>query len=193
MIVKKVTLIVLIATTVAGVVKVTAGPSLQFANSTNTGLSSPGADTISFDANGEERINIDNTDVTVTATLVTLAPLCLTNLFCRQSVQTYIPASPYTVQVEPNKSVLFINSTAIGLTISITTPANPIDGQLLTIMTQNTNSVNLTYNTGPGGIFYDTSIDSLDVNASLTSYYGGASVTYIYTAARNDWMRFRRG
>jgi len=170
-----------------------AGPSLQFANGTNTGLSSPIADTMAFGANGDERMNIDSLEVTVTATLVAAAPLYLTNLFCNQAVQTYSPAAPYTVQVEPNKTVLFINSTASGLTIGITTPPNPIDGQLLTIMTQNINLVTLTYNTGAGGIFYDTSIDSLDANLTLGQYTGGASVTYIYTAARDDWMLFGRG
>jgi hypothetical protein len=194
MLIRKMSLLLFTAT-LSTVGRVTAVPPLQFANGTNTGFSSPSQNTLSLDAQGNECMNIDSTDVTVTATLVALAPCYLTNLFCRQSVQVYAPTvTPSDIQINQGISVLFIDTTG-AYTVNVYLPDNPIDGQLITIMTNSTNTITLTYLAGAGGagVYYTTSVDSIDANASLTSYYGGASVTYLYTSARNDWIRIYRG
>jgi len=164
-------------------------PSFKFENGTNTGLSSPVADSISFDVNGRERMNIDSTDVTVTATLVAAGPLILTDRFCNQAIQV---ETVTTSTARPNTSILFVNRTATGA-YSITFPSNPVNGQLFTILTQNTNTITVT-NYAPGAtIFAASRITSLDANLALGGLTGGASVTYIYIAATNTWYRIYRG
>lgn len=179
---------------------ITSGPSLQFANGSNTGLSSPQDDTLFFGVNGEERVNIDSTDMFVSATLAAAAPLYLTSFLCQQSVQTHVPAATTSsVTVNPGVTVLFINyTTSSNRTVNITLPPNPIDGQLLTILS-NINStnrfINLTYIAGEGGATVDAATDVTRLNSRVTptGTQNGASVTYIYLAATNTWYKFRRG
>jgi hypothetical protein len=165
-------------------------PSLKFTNGTNTGVSSPIANTMSFDVNGQERMNIDSLEVTVTATLVAAAPLRLTNVVCEQAIQVETGTS---ITTRRNTSIVFIDRSGSSSAVTIKFPDYPVDGQLLTILTQNTTSFTLTQNPGEGDTFGTGKMTTLDANATMGGTTGGASVTYIYIAAKKAWYRFFRG
>jgi hypothetical protein len=161
-------------------------PSFKFENGTNTGMSSPSANTLSFDVNGIERMNIDSTDVTVTATLVAAAPLLLTNVLCEQAILT----SAVTIPALATTSIIFLdksNTTAV----TITFPPNPMQGQLFTIMTRSTSTFTVTNSPGAGATAISTPITTL--NAALTPLATtlGAAATYIFIGT--VWYRLFRG
>jgi len=169
-----------------------ASPSLQFSGSTNTGLSAPTANRLSFDVSGSEKMTIDATTVIATTTLISAAACILAKEVCVSGVQIDTPAAgAQTVTVTAGKSVLLVipsggNVTSYGITL----PASPLDGQLLTIMVGNATQVNgITF---PGSTVFNT-IDQLRATANMDNNSNGQSITLMYSASQNTWYRFSRG
>ena len=185
-----------------------AQPSLQFANSTNTGISSPTPDRISFDVNGIERLSIDANGVHALTTAFVINNVM--SLISTQSLNiTDFGTYPITIN---NDTSLLIVTYVVGvpITVDITFPNNPYEGQLLTIKAiliptppVYSNNLNLTYNY----TFNPATEEVLLLNPTLalnTEFNvpnrgtGGAAVTYIYhTAAtgfpQDGWYRYGRG
>jgi hypothetical protein len=165
-----------------------ASPSLQFAGSTNTGISAATPNRLSFDINGVEKMSIDSTSVLLNSLLV------LTKPSYNQSIQVATVTGGETITTNPAISILLLKPTGT-VTITIVFPANPINGQLFTILSNNNDRINITNTAGAGGasISANTPIERLEADTTLSSNSGGASVTYIYVSADNAWYKFMRG
>lgn len=159
-----------------------ASPSLKFSGSTNTGLSAAVANTLSFDTQGTERMNI-------TTTVNTVSPFLLGNIHCDQAIQTASPATGATVTAASTTSILLLTP-AGNVTITVVFPSSPTNGQLFSIVSGTGSTINIT-SSAPGTTIVNA-ITSLNDNAwAATS--GGTMVTYLYLAATTSWYRFARG
>jgi hypothetical protein len=169
-----------------------AEPSLKFTNGTNTGFSSATANQLSFDINGVERMNIDSTDVTITATLVSAAPLIMRNVNANQAVQSLVDAVT-TVTINNATSVIIKNYSS-AQTLDVTFPVSPIDGQIVTIIAAATGNFNLTINTfNANFLTFRGTVTPLNPNNTFNSTANGTAVSYIYSAATNTWYKYWRG
>jgi cytoskeletal protein CcmA (bactofilin family) len=180
-----------IGDTMTGALQLPAGlasePSLKFTGGTNTGLSSSTANKLSFDANGVEKMTIDATTVTTTTTFISAAACILTKQVCFGGLQVDA-TNGTTVTVADSTSILL--KTVASASYAITMPANPINGQLLTIMLGTGNlNIPITY---PGATVY-YAVDRLRPESPIDANSNGQSVTYIYHAATATWYRYSRG
>ena len=178
--------------TMTGSLTVPAGtaatPSIQFTGSTNTGISVPTANTLSFDTNGVERMNISTAGITM------LSPFIMSNLTCIQglSVQSVNPASGSTVVVNNTTSILLLAITTSRTLVTITFPPSPVDGQLFTILLGGSGLSTITLINSAGLISIINGITSLSGTA-LAATTGGTAVTYYYSATNTNWYRLSRG
>jgi len=157
-----------------------AQPSLKFTNGTNTGFSSPTANKISFDTNGVERMSIMPTGTII-----------FNNLICNQAIQI-VPIGTHFLSVNNTTSVIVKKYT--GNTTFTIDPAQPTDGQLLTIIAAPTAAANLTIAiTGATFATVNGAISPLNPGSNPNATANGMSVTYIYSAADNIWYRYWRG
>lgn len=163
-----------------------AAPSIQFAGSTNSGISAAVANTLSFDANGVEQMNVSPTGVVLAARLV------LQNLLCNQAKQSVVPTEGGSITVNSSTSILILNPATLILNFTVTFPPNPTDGQFFTILLGTNNTINLTNAAGAGAASIVNNISQLSLTAPAASI-GGTSVTYMYIASANSWYRFNRG
>jgi hypothetical protein len=183
-------------------------PSLQFSNNDNTGVSSPTAGTLSFDVNGVERLSIDASGVSSPTTAFIFNNV--TSIISTQSL-TITDFGTYPITINNNTSLLIISYiVGVPITVDITLPANPYEGQLITIKAillpsppVFSNNLNLTYNY----TFFPATEQVMLLNPTLalnTEFSvpnrgtGGAAVTYIFhTAAtgfpQDGWYRYGRG
>jgi hypothetical protein len=163
-------------------------PSLQFAGSTNTGISAAIPNRLSFDINGVEKMSIDSTGVSFNS------PLILTKPSYNQSIQVATVTGGETVTTNPDISILLLKPTGT-VSIIVVFPAFPINGQLFTMLSSNDERINITNTAGDGGasISANTPITRLESDTTLSSNLGGASVTYLYVLADNAWYKFMRG
>lgn len=184
-------------------------PSLQFANSLNSGLSSQGTGTtasISFSTNGVERMSIAHTGTIVgldqTSITVTDAAFIIGNVLCMNSTQTATVISGDTVTINNGITTLVLSYEGNIEPLTINLPNTPIAGQLLTIKALRLTTGDLgdnssiTYN--PAFNPASEAILELSPNANLAGNSGGASVTYIYLtpsmgAPSYGWYRYSRG
>ena len=164
------------------------GPSLKFSGSTNTGISAATANTLSFDTNGTEQMNISTTAINA------VSPLVVQNLLMMQAIQVASFSASGSVTINQTTSILLIkNNAGAGITVTVTFPSNPTNGQLCTLMINSlSNVVSLTYVAGTGGATFTNAITSLGTGA-VTTTTTGAAVTYIYVSADNTWYRISRG
>ena len=185
-----------------------AQPSLQFSNGTNTGISSSTPDRISFDVNGVERLSIDANGVhSPTAAFV------INNVISLISTQSLniTDFGTYPITINNDTSLLIITYVVgVPVTVDITFPSNPREGQLLIIKAiliptppVYSNNLNLTYNY----TFNPATEEVILLNPMLalnTEFNvpnrgtGGAAVTYIYQTTatgfpQDGWYRYGRG
>ena len=172
-----------------------AQPSLQFSNGTNTGLSSPTPDRLSFDVNGVERMFIDATHITMIGGAVVFGNVMSIN--STQTVSLSGGSTPVTIN---NGIAMLVMSYTGPTTIStLTLPSSPIAGQLVTIKAIRLDVGNLDISAySPAFDPASEAITQLSPNASLAGSQGGASVTYIYLttamgAPADGWFRYGRG
>jgi hypothetical protein len=163
-----------------------AQPSLQFAGNTNTGFSAATANRLSCDINGSEKLAINATTVTATTTLIAAAACLLQKQVCLGGIQVD-STSGTSVTVADDTSVLL--KTASVANYAVTMPANPINGQLLTIMVSGNFNMGLTY---PGATIY-YAVDTLRPQTNPDANSNGQSVTYMYHADTATWYRYSRG
>jgi len=167
----------------------TASPSLQFSGSTNTGLSAPTANRLSFDVSGAEKMAINATTVTATTTFISAAACILAKEVCLGGLQVDTPAGgAQTVTVAAGKSLLLILPTDGNVTsYGITMPTSPLNGQMLTLTVGNAVQVNgITY---PGSTVY-YAVDQLRATTNMDANSNGQSVTYVYY--NGTWYRCAR-
>ena len=168
-------------------------PSLKFAGSTDTGISAATANTLSFDTNGVEQMNISTTAINTSAALITK------NLICNQAIQVTAPTTNnVTVTTLSTTSILLFANTASRTGITVDFPPNPINGQLFTIMLGSAaDTVTLINTGGTGGATIVNGITALNATMNPTATSNGNSVTYIYIATSgvttNAWYRLGRG
>jgi len=185
-----------------------AQPSLQFSNSDNTGVSSPTAGTLSFDVNGVERLSIDASGVSSPTTAFVINNIM--SLISTQSL-TITDFGTYPITINNDTSLLIITYiVGVPITVDITLPAYPYEGQLITIKALlipsppvYSNNLNLTYNY----TFFPATEEVILLNPTLalnTEFSvpnrgtGGAAVTYIFHTAvtgfpQDGWYRYGRG
>jgi hypothetical protein len=161
-----------------------ASPSLKFANGTNTGFSSPTANKISFDANGVEKMTIDATTVTATTTFISAAACIMAKEVCFGGLQVDA-TNGITVTVADGISILL--KTVSSASYAITMPANPINGQLLTIILGGNFNIPITYPSDT--VYYE--VDRLRTQSPMDQNSNGQSVTYVYYSG--TWYRYSRG
>jgi len=165
-----------------------ANPSAQFTGSTDTGISAATPNTLSFDTNGNERMSISSDKITA------IVKLIVSTLMCNQGVQTATASSGDTVVVLGTTSILLLKSGG-NVSITVTFPPSPTNGQLFSILTGNSGNrrINLTNNGGTGGASIINEVDRLNAGAGPDSNSNGASVTYWYYSTDNAWYRYGRG
>jgi hypothetical protein len=160
-------------------------PSLKFTGGTNTtGISSPIVNTLSFDINGVERMNISASAIT------TAAKLIVSNGLCNQAIQAAIPANNTTVTAATTTSLLLLKPTStVNNNFTIVFPASPTNGQYFTIILGTNFNVTLV-NNGNGAAV----VNGITVLTHASSGSSGSpSVTYVYYAPDATWYRERRG
>ena len=172
-----------------------AQPSLQFSNGTNTGISSPIPDRLSFDVNGVERMHIDATSITMIGGAVVFG-----NVMSINATQTVgLSGTGNNVTINDGISTLVVAYTDPTEIDTLTLPSSPIAGQLVTIKALRLANGNLDINAySPAFDPASEAIIQLSPNANLAGNAGGASVTYIYLteamgAPANGWFRYGRG
>lgn len=185
-----------------------AQPSLQFSNGTSTGISSPTPDRISFDVNGIERLSIDANGVHALTTAFVINNVI--SLISTQSL-TITDFGTYPITINNDTSLLIVTYVVgVPITVDITFPSNPYEGQLLTIKAiliptppVYSNNLNLSYNYTFNPATEEVAL--LNPTLALNTEFsvpnrgtGGAAVTYIYhTAAtgfpQDGWYRYGRG
>ena len=161
-----------------------ASPSLKFSGSTNTGISAATANTLSFDTNGVEGMNISTTLINA------LLPLVIKTLICNQGLQTVSVSSSSTVVAAATTSILLLNPTTTGLTTTVTFPSSPTNGQYFTIVNGTTTALTLAVTAGSTVVNAITSLASTGTWLATT---GGASVTYYFDSTGTTWYRIGRG
>jgi len=172
-----------------------AQPSLQFTNGTNTGISSPTPDRISFDVNGIERMHIDATSITMIGGAVVFGNVM--SITATQTVSLVGGSTPVTIN--NGISTLVVSYTGPTTISTLTLPSSPIPGQLVTIKAIRLDVGNLDISAYiPAFDPASEAITQLSPNASLAGSQGGASVTYIYLttamgAPSDRWYRYGRG
>ena len=157
--------------------------------STNTGLSAATANTLGFDANGIQAMNISGNGTLAGTNVTHVATTIMMGLLCNQAVQTS-SATTGTISVSNGTSILLLTPSAAA-TVTIDFPTNPINGQLLTILAGSSENVTITYSTGTASI--SNAITELKPSAALDAATGGTAVTYFYSASANAWYRIGRG
>jgi hypothetical protein len=172
-----------------------AQPSFQFSNGTNTGISSPTPDRISFDVNGVERMYIDATSITMIGGAVVFG-----NVMSINSTQTVgLSGTGNNVTINNGIATLVVVYTDPTEIDTLTLPSTPIAGQLVTIKAIRLANGNLDINAYSPAFDPDSeAIIQLSPNANLAGNAGGASVTYIYLttamgAPADGWFRYGRG
>ena len=104
-----------------------AAPSIQFTGSTNTGFSAATANTLSFDTNGTERMNISTTNISLgTRTL-------FGSVRCDQAILNAAPATNATVTATSTTSIVLLKPTANVTNVTVVFPPTPTDGQFFSI------------------------------------------------------------
>jgi hypothetical protein len=174
-----------------------AQPSLQFTNGTNTGISSPTPDRLSFDVNGIERMYIDATSITMIGGAVVFG-----NVMSINSTQTATVVNGDDVTINNGISTLVLSYDGNVTPLTIRLPSSPIAGQLVTIKAIRLSNGDLgdgsTITYVPAFNPASEAILELSPSASLAGNAGGASVTYIYLteamgAPVDGWFRYGRG
>jgi len=167
----------------------TANPSIQFTGSVDTGITAQTANTLSFDTNGTERMNISTTAIN------TIAALVVKNVYANQATQIFAATgNNQTVVVTSGISLLLLTHTANRTGLTIDFPPSPIDGQIFTIMLGTTNSITFTALAGgTGGATIISPLTGLNPASAPTATANGNAVTYLYNAASNSWYRYSRG
>ncbi len=160
-----------------------AAPSLQFTGSTNTGLSAPVANTISFDANGVEQMTISTTAVTTNPRLVRA------NVTCDQAIVAVAAATGGTATALINTSIILLTGASAATTFTIVFPPTPTNGQYFTIVLARTVTVTGITNNGNGSTVVN-GVTSLS-NAAIAATSGGTSIVYIYYATTTSWYAMR--
>jgi trimeric autotransporter adhesin len=163
-----------------------AAPSIQFTGSTNTGISAATANRLSFDTDGAERMAISNTDITA------LTRVVLTNLLCNQALQVVTVSGGQNVAVAATTSILLLKPSA-AVSITVTFPASPTNGQYLTIVTGSALNRSITITYAGNGATVLNGISPLNATTAPTAAAGGGSVTFIYYSTDNTWYRINRG
>ena len=162
-----------------------AAPSIQFTGSTNTGLSAATANTLSFDTNGTERMNISTTNISLgTRTL-------FGSVRCDQAILNAAPATNATVTATSTTSIVLLKPIANVTNVTVVFPPTPTDGQFFSITVGATFSVALV-NNGNGATVVNA-ITTLNAGIAPAAATGGASVTYLYNTTANSWYRYLRG
>jgi hypothetical protein len=160
-----------------------AAPSLQFSGSTNTGISAPTSNQLSFDVAGSERMKINSSGITTSSALM------LAHLIAHRSIQTVVPVTNSSVQVANGITTLLLKPSAPVSNFKIDFPINPIDGQLFTILLGSTNTITLI--NANGSII--NPITSMDPMATVSGTTTSTNVTYMYSATDSRWYRYSRG
>ncbi|HSC24950.1 MAG TPA: hypothetical protein VLB80_01905 [Candidatus Babeliales bacterium] len=154
----------------------TATPSIQFTGSTNTGLSAPVANTLSFDVNGTEQVAINTTNITITPQMLLLNP------WCNQAIQVATPLDLSTVTANPTTSILLLKPAGtLPITVTVQFPAAPTNGQYFSVVL-GSNLALTAINDGNGALIAN----------GLTAFafgVGFSSSTYVYYATDNTWYR----
>lgn len=160
-------------------------PTLKFAGSSNTGISAPANNQLSFATSGTERMRVNNTDICA------ISRFAFLNVMCNQSVQAVTPVNHGSVIVNQTTSILLLNPAADIDNFTVNFPAYPANGQFFTIMLGTTFSINLNNQT-PAGVAIINGITAL-TPANLMIGNGCTAVTYFYVAETNCWYRCNRG
>jgi len=181
-----------------------AEPSLQFTNGSNTGISSPTPNTLSFDVNSAERMSMDASRITVTQ-----AACVINNVMCMTATQSLNIAGygtfPVTINNDTSLLIITYNDAEGATTASITFPSDPYEGQLVTIkaiLIGESKKLSLSYdyifNPSTEELLFLNPFSAFDTDVETDLVTGGAAVTYIYhTAAtgfpQDGWYRYGRG
>jgi hypothetical protein len=177
--------------TMTGVLTIPSGnaasPSLQFSGSTNTGISAPTANTLSFDTNGTECMKISSSLITH------LLPTAHNNVVCEQAIQSVVPTNNGTVSVNSGVSILLLKHTTSTTNFTIVFPPNPINGQIFTILLGTSNSITINNVGGAGGASIVNQIVKLNPASAQTASSNGSAVSYFYSGSANSWYRLARG
>ncbi|MGB8467931.1 MAG: hypothetical protein WCE21_02915 [Candidatus Babeliales bacterium] len=158
-----------------------AAPSLQFTGSTNTGISAPSANTLSFDVNGTQGLSI------TTAAIIDALP------WCNQAIMSATPTTGSTITTTATTSILLLKNTTNVTGVTIDFPPNPTNGQMFTIMLGTTSTITMTNAGGTGGATIVNGVTGLNATATPTATANGAAVAYLYSSTSNAWYRMWRG
>jgi hypothetical protein len=162
-------------------------PSLNFAGSTNTGISAGTGNTLSLSTLGIERIKINETNTIITT------PCIITNKVCFQAIQSITPTTNGSVICNSTTTILLLKHSSNITNFTVRFPPNPANGQLFTILLGTTNTITLNNVGGTGGASIVNQITGLNPSAGPNSTANGCSVTYFYSSAANTWYRLHRG
>ena len=119
---------------------------------------------------------------------INAAKLIVQNLICTQSVQVYSPVnnvdSPDTVTIDSNTSILLLTPAENILTsyLIVNFPANPTNGQSLTILLGTSFYITLINQAANGSAIFSPVL-------ALNPGMGIVSATYLYLALTNTWYR----
>lgn len=149
-------------------------PALNFSASPTTGILSPATNTVSLQAAGTEVLRANNSSLGVLAALVSH------NVICNQAFQVASASDGATVTANSNASLLLLSFSGTVNSLSITFPANPLDGQIFTILAGGNQNVSLTNNTSDGAVVVNQ-VTNLNPATAVRS------ATYFYVAATTTW------